>query len=80
MKVDRLLNTKEIAAYLGVSLATIYRLREKGMPVIKIANSARYDVKEVMEWIREQDKEEKTNEWKAIERSKMVQRKVYIEL
>ena len=57
MKVDRLLNTKEIAAYLGVSLATIYRLREKGMPVIKIANSARYDVEEVMRWVKEQDKE-----------------------
>jgi len=56
MKMERLLNSKEIAEFLGVSLATIYRLRDKGLPYIKIANSARYDVKEVMEWVREQDK------------------------
>lgn len=54
--MNKLLNTKELADYLGVSLATVYRLRDKGLPVIKIANSARYEVNEVMEWIREQDK------------------------
>ena len=58
MNMNRLLNNKEIAEFLGVSLATIYRLREKGLPVIKIADSARYDVNEVMKWVREQNKKE----------------------
>lgn len=58
MNMNRLLNNKEIAEFLGVSLATIYRLREKGLPVIKIADSARYDVEEVMKWVREQNEKE----------------------
>ena len=56
--MKKLLNTKELADFLGVSFATIYRLREKGLPVIKIIDSARYDVDEVMKWIREQNEKE----------------------
>jgi excisionase family DNA binding protein len=54
--MTKLLNVSELIETLGVSRAQIYRLINKGLPVIKVGNNTRFDLSEVMQWIKEQNK------------------------
>lgn len=51
-----LINEKELAARLGVSVATVrhWRYSLQGPPVRKIVRSVRYSVAEVEQWIEDQ--------------------------
>ena len=49
-----LLKEKEMAEKLGVSMATMVRLRRKGMQFVRVGKSPRYNEKEVEVWLRGQ--------------------------
>lgn len=50
--LPRFLNTVELAAFLSVSPRQIYRLRDRGLPVVVIGESAiRFDPAAVEAWI-----------------------------
>jgi excisionase family DNA binding protein len=50
--MTKLVNTEEIAEKLGVSKMTVFRLREQGLPTIKVGSSIRFDETAVMEWVK----------------------------
>jgi len=50
------IRVKEMLKELGVSRATLYRLIDKGLPVVKIGGSTRFDVEAVQQWIEDQNK------------------------
>jgi excisionase family DNA binding protein len=50
------LNVNELTEVLNVSRAQIYKLINKGLPVIKVGYNTRFDVNDVMQWIKEQNK------------------------
>lgn len=50
------IKVKEVLTVLGISRATLYRLIDKGLPVVKVGGSTRFDVEKVYEWIEEQNK------------------------
>jgi excisionase family DNA binding protein len=50
--MTKLVNTDELAKQLGVSPMTVFRLREKGLPTIKVGNSVRFDLNDVIEWMK----------------------------
>jgi excisionase family DNA binding protein len=54
--MPNLLTAKELAEKLSVSHMTIHRLRKKGLPVIKLGRSVRFDLEKVSVWIDEQNK------------------------
>lgn len=47
-----LLNKKEIAKELHLSVSMIDKLMTKGMPYIKIGKAVRFDVEEVKNWVK----------------------------
>lgn len=47
-----LLDRHEIARALGVSARTVARLREAGMPVVWVIESPRFELADVMDWLR----------------------------
>jgi excisionase family DNA binding protein len=51
----KLLNTKELAEYLGVAISTImhYRLDGRGAPYIKLGHLVRYRIEDVDKWLEE---------------------------
>lgn len=49
-----LLNTEQLAEYLQVTTQTVYNFKKQGMPSIKIGASNRYDVEDVLRWMKEQ--------------------------
>ena len=53
---NKLLNVSELTKALGVSRAQVYNLIKKGLPVIKVGYNTRFDLKEVMKWIKENQK------------------------
>jgi excisionase family DNA binding protein len=53
--LTKLLNVNELTEVLNVSRAQIYKLINKGLPVIKIGNNTRFDVAEVMKWVKDQN-------------------------
>lgn len=50
---DRLLNTKELARYLGVAISTItqYRLDGTGPDYVKLGHLVRYKIADVEKWL-----------------------------
>lgn len=50
-----LLTVKELSERIKVSPATIYRLMQKGLPVVKVQNSTRFIIEEVVDWLKEQN-------------------------
>lgn len=48
-----LLNKKELASKLKVSVATIDNLMKKGMPYLKIGKSVRFNLEEIFKWLKE---------------------------
>jgi excisionase family DNA binding protein len=51
----KLLNTKELAEYLGVAVSTImhYRLNGRSAPYIKLGHLVRYRIEDVDAWLEE---------------------------
>ena len=62
MRGDSYMDTKfltieDVSEMLQVSRVTVYNLKKKGMPFLKIGKNIRFDEKEVVEWIRENGRE-----------------------
>ena len=56
---QKLLPTSDLAEWLGVSEATVYRLRDRAedpLPSLKIGGSTRFDPGQVSEWLSRQRK------------------------
>jgi excisionase family DNA binding protein len=51
--LPRLLSPEELAAYLGIPLATIYRWRSRreGPPGVRVGRHVRYRTEEVLQWL-----------------------------
>lgn len=52
---NRLLNKKEIAERLGVSVRTISDLQNEGLPIVRLRKRILFDYKEVLIWAKEKD-------------------------
>lgn len=48
----RLMTKPELAVYLGVSIATVGKLMDDGMPSIVVRGQIRFDPDEVLEWLK----------------------------
>lgn len=48
------MDVKETAMYLGVSIATIYRYADGGLPAFKVGNQWRFRVDELDEWMKKE--------------------------
>lgn len=55
-KNTQLVNVKEMCELLQVSRATLYRLKDQGMPFVKLLRSTRFDPEAVFKWVEEQNK------------------------
>lgn len=56
-ELRKLLPTSDLADWLGVSEATVYRLRDRAedpLPALKVGGSTRFDQAEVQEWLSRQ--------------------------
>lgn len=51
MHFDNLITKEKLAAHLGVSKSMINKLMTKGLPIVKIGRSVRFDLNKVMPWI-----------------------------
>lgn len=58
-----MLNKKDLAARLSISVSMVNKLLAKGMPHIKIGKSVRFDYDEVLTWIKERNKSRTKNSW-----------------
>jgi excisionase family DNA binding protein len=57
--VNTFVTTKELCKKLNLSLSTLARYRESGMPFIKLTRTTvRYDLEAVMEWLEVRHKEQ----------------------
>jgi len=57
-----MMTTKELAKYLQVHENTIGRYVKKGMPCVKLEKAIRFDLDDVLKWIKEQSEKEKKGE------------------
>ena len=48
-----MLNKKELAEKLGISVSMVNKLLAQGMPRINIGKSVRFEYEEVIKWIKE---------------------------
>jgi len=56
---ERLMNTQEVAQYLRVPRATVYRLvKEHKLPVIRIGKHLRFRKKTLDEWLMQLERED----------------------
>ena len=62
MDNKKLVTTKEMAEILSVHENTLFNWAKEGMPRYKLgSNAVRYDVKEVLEWVRTRGEEKEAN-------------------
>ena len=50
------IDKKELSKKLKVSISTIDRLMAKGMPIIKIGKTVRFNFDDVLEWLKQNGK------------------------
>lgn len=50
----KFLTIEDIAEMLQVTRTTIYNLKKRGLPFIKLGKNVRFDKDEVVEWVRSQ--------------------------
>ncbi len=55
--MEQYLNMKDLTGLLKISRATVYRLKNKGLPFVKIGKSIRFSKEKVEDWLYEQKKE-----------------------
>lgn len=48
----KFLTVEDVAEMLQVTRTTIYNLKKKGLPFIKLGKNIRFDQDEVVEWVR----------------------------
>ena len=51
---EKLLKEKELIEQLNISRTTFWRLKKEGLPIIKLGNSNRYKLEDVMFWIEKE--------------------------
>ena len=56
--MEQYLSAKELTVLLGVSRATLYRLKSKGLPHIKVGRLTRFPRKQVISWLGGNEKPE----------------------
>lgn len=56
--MSKLLTTKDLQEVLQVTRQSLYNWREEGMPHIMVGSLVRYELDEVMKWLKEQNKKE----------------------
>lgn len=50
--MENFLNTNELARRLNVSISTVYQLRLRGLPFLKLGSrTIRYDLTEIKKWM-----------------------------
>ena len=49
--MDQYLSVKELTGLLGVSRATVYRLKSKGLPFLKVGKLTRFPKMQVISWL-----------------------------
>lgn len=54
--MNDILTTDELCRRLKVSRTTLWNWRNNGMPVIKKGSLIRYDLQEVLKWLKKNDK------------------------
>ncbi len=52
--MDQYLSVNELTGLLGVSRATIYRLKRKGLPFLKVGGLTRFPKIQVISWLEEE--------------------------
>ncbi|MBI3458455.1 MAG: helix-turn-helix domain-containing protein [Candidatus Rokubacteria bacterium] len=52
---ERLLSTQDLADALRVSRSTLWRLRQDGLPVLRVRGTMRFDLTEVKGWLAAAD-------------------------
>jgi len=52
-----MMNKKEVAELLSVSVPSVDRYMKKGLPYVKFSGVVRFELQNVMEWVR-------SNKWK----------------
>jgi excisionase family DNA binding protein len=55
-KQQKLVKAPEMCELIGISRATLYRLKDQGMPYVKFLRSIRFDPDAVFKWLEEQNK------------------------
>ena len=60
--MEQFLNVKELTGLLGVSRATIYRLKSKGLPYLKVGKLTRFPSERVISWLEEHKSTNKSEE------------------
>lgn len=55
-----LMNMKELQEFLKVKRSTVYRLRDEGLPVIRLGRVVRFDREEIVRWLRSRQVSEVT--------------------
>jgi excisionase family DNA binding protein len=50
--LSNLLTTKQLAEKLQVAEITIHKWREKGLPFLKLGRAVRFNLDDVMEWLK----------------------------
>jgi len=53
----KFLTIEQVAEMLQVTRTTIYNLKKKGLPFIKIGKNIRFDQEEVVNWIKEKQQQ-----------------------
>lgn len=48
-----MLDKKELAQHLGISISMVNKLIAKGLPHIKVGSAVRFELEEVMKWLKE---------------------------
>ena len=56
-----MLTVKELAKELSVKPVTIDRLRKKGLPWVQVGHSVRFELEEVLVWLKNQQKEKEVD-------------------
>lgn len=54
----RLLSEKELCEVVCLSRVTLWNLRQKGMPCIRVGRTLRYKLDDVIAWLESQNKKE----------------------
>lgn len=54
----KFLTVEEVSEMLQVTRTTIYNLKRKGLPFFKIGKNIRFDQKEVLDWIKNNNRGE----------------------
>lgn len=55
----KFLTVEDVAEMLQVTRTTIYNLKKKGLPFIKLGKNIRFDEAEVVEWVRSNSRSER---------------------